>query len=52
MDPIKKATELLEQAKLESTFSILRAEEFYRQAVEQAKQQLPEATDVYIKVYK
>ena len=41
VDPIKQIQVLLKQAQKESTFSITRAEEYYRQALEQASTQLP-----------
>ena len=50
VDPIKKIQVLLKQAQRESTFSITRAEEYYRQALEQASTQLPGATELYIQV--
>ena len=50
VDPIKKIQVLVKQAQKESTFSITRAEEYYRQALEQASTQLPGATELYIQV--
>ncbi|XP_030850626.1 protein mono-ADP-ribosyltransferase PARP4 isoform X5 [Strongylocentrotus purpuratus] len=49
VDPIQKVQDLLDQANIESTFSILKAEEYYNQALSLAANQLPDSTELYIK---
>nr|XP_054753684.1 protein mono-ADP-ribosyltransferase PARP4-like [Lytechinus pictus] len=49
VDPMRKVEDLLEQANKESTFSVLKAEEYYQQALDIATDHLPDSTEVYIK---
>ncbi|XP_063954630.1 protein mono-ADP-ribosyltransferase PARP4-like isoform X5 [Lytechinus pictus] len=49
VDPMRKVEDLLEQANKESTFSVLKAEEYYQQAFDIATDHLPDSTEVYIK---
>ncbi|XP_041462876.1 protein mono-ADP-ribosyltransferase PARP4-like isoform X7 [Lytechinus variegatus] len=49
VDPMRKVEDLLEQANKESTFSVLKAEEYYEQALDIATDHLPDSTEVYLK---
>ncbi|XP_071495566.1 uncharacterized protein [Diadema antillarum] len=51
VDPKKKVQDLLDKAKTESTFSVLRTEEFLVQAYDQARAHLPAMTELFIKAY-